>query len=67
LHAEPTIIRERFLQRGWEPQRVQEAVEEAIKLEHADFIDLRVDTSTHSVSEAARIVRAQAGNWPGLT
>ena len=66
LHADPDSIRQRFLQRGWQPNRVSEAVEQAIKLDRADFVDFHVDTSTYSVSEVARIVCARAGNWPGL-
>ncbi len=66
LHADPDTIRQRFLQRGWQPKRVIEAVEQAAKLDGADFVDLRVDTSAYSVSEVARIVCARAGDWPGL-
>jgi len=67
LHADPSLIKERFLQRGWNPHRVDEAVREVAELEHANFADLRVDTDDHSVKEVARMVRAKAGNWPGLT
>ena len=67
LHAEPDIIRQRFLQRGWAPKLVNEAVEEAIKLDRSDFVDLHVDTSTFSIAEVASMVRVQAGNWPGLS
>jgi hypothetical protein len=67
LHADPGLIKERFLQRGWNPHRVDEAVREVAELEHAKFADLRVDTDDHSVKEVARMVRAKAGNWPGLT
>jgi adenylylsulfate kinase-like enzyme len=66
LHAEARIVRQRFLQRGWAPHLVDQAVAEAIQLDHADFIDLRVDTSTASIVEVAQLVRVQAGNWPGL-
>ena len=66
LSADPDTIRQRFLQRRWQPERVKEAVEQAIRLDCADFVDLRVDTSTYSVPEVARIVCARAGNWPGL-
>jgi adenylylsulfate kinase-like enzyme len=67
LCADPTVIKERFLQRGWNPHMADEAVSEVTELEHAKFPDLRVDTDDHSVQEVARMVRAQAGNWPGLT
>jgi broad-specificity NMP kinase len=67
LRADPGMIKERFLQRGWNPHRVDEALREAAELEHTKFADLRVDTDNHSVKEVARMIRAQAGNWPGLT
>ena len=67
LDADPTAIKERFLQRGWNPHMVDEAMGEVTELEHAKFADLRVDTDDHSVQEVAQIVRVQAGNWPGLT
>jgi hypothetical protein len=67
LRAEPDVIKERFLQRGWSPHRVGEAIREIAGLERAEFADLRVDTTDRSVKEVARMVRVQAGNWPGLT
>jgi hypothetical protein len=67
LSADPSVIRGRFLQRGWSPHLVDEAIREVAELEHAKFADLRVDTDDHSVKEVAGMVRAQAGNWPGLT
>src|SRR5215467_15883179 len=44
LRADPEVIKERFLQRKWNPQRVEEAIREVAGLEHATFADLRVDT-----------------------
>jgi broad-specificity NMP kinase len=67
LRADPSVIKERFLQRGWNPHPVDEAVREVAELEHTQFADLRVDTDDHSVKEVARMVGAQAENWPGLT
>jgi hypothetical protein len=67
LNADPSVIRSRFLQRGWNPSLVDEAIREAAQLKHAKFADLRVDTDDHSVKEVAEMVRSQAGNWPGLT
>ena len=67
LHAEPNVIKERFLQRGWKPPLVDDAIREVAELERTKFADLRVDIGDHSVKEVARMVRAQAGNWPGLT
>jgi hypothetical protein len=67
LRADPRVIRERFLRRGWNPHQVDEAIREVTKLERSEFADLRVDTDDHSVKDVARIVRAEAGNWPGLT
>lgn len=67
LRADPSVIKERFLQRGWNPHRVDEAIHEVAELEHTKFADLRVDTDDHSVKEVARMVRAKAGNWPDLT
>jgi len=66
LLADPDTIRRRFLQRGWKPELVSEAIEQATKLDWANFVDLRVDTSAYSVSEVARIGCSRAGNWPGL-
>jgi uncharacterized Ntn-hydrolase superfamily protein len=42
-------------------------MKDAAELDNTDFADLRVDTSGHSIEELARMVRSQAGNWPGLT
>ena len=67
LRADPSVIKERFLQRGWKSHMVDEAVGEAAELEHSKFAELRVDTDGHSVQEVAGMVRNQAGNWPGLT
>jgi hypothetical protein len=66
LQADPETIRQRFLQKRWKPELVSEAVKQAIELGRADFVDLRVDTSARSVAEVARLVRARAGDWPGL-
>lgn len=65
LRADPNMIKERFLQRGWKPHLVDDAIHEVAELEQAKFADIRVDTVDHSVKEIAQIVRAQAGNWPG--
>jgi hypothetical protein len=46
---------------------VDGAIRQVAELEHATFADLIVDTHDHSVEEVARMVRAKAGNWPGLT
>ena len=67
LRAELDIIRQRFLWRRWQPQRVSEAIKDAVDLEHADFADFTVDTSAYSVSQVAHMVRTRAGDWPGLT
>jgi hypothetical protein len=67
LNADSSVIRRRFLQRGWNPGLVHEAVREVADLKDATFADLRVDTDERSVKEVAEIVSAQAGNWPGLT
>jgi hypothetical protein len=67
LHADPSVIKERFLQRGWKPHLVDDASREVAELEHTKFADLRVDTDDYSVKEVARMVRVQADNWPGLT
>jgi hypothetical protein len=67
LRADPGIVKERFLLRGWQPHRVDEAMKDAAELDTTDFADLRVDIGGHSIEELARIVRSQAGNWPGLT
>jgi broad-specificity NMP kinase len=67
LRAEPGVIKERFLRRGWSPHRVDEAIREVAELERTKFADLRVDTDDRSAKEVARMVRDQAGNWPGLT
>jgi hypothetical protein len=67
LSADPSVIRSRFLQRGWSPHLVDEAIREAAQLKHAKFADRRVDTDDHSVKEVAEMVRAKAGNWPGLS
>ena len=66
LSASLDTIRQHFLQRGWHPERMSEAVEQAMKLDRADFVDFRVDTTNYSVPEVAGIVCARAGNWPGL-
>lgn len=67
LDAGPSVIKKRFLQRGWKPHLVDDAIREVAELEHAKFADIRVDTVDHSIEEIARMVRTQAGNWPGLT
>lgn len=67
LRADSAVIKERFLQRGWKPHLVDDAIREVAELEHVKFADLRVDIGDHSIKEVARMVRAQAGNWPGLT
>jgi hypothetical protein len=67
LRADPRVIKERFLRRGWNPHQVDEAIREVAKLERSEFANLRVDTDDHSVKDIARIVCAEAGNWPGLT
>lgn len=67
LSADPSVIRSRFLQRGWSPHLVGEAIREATQLKVAKFADLRVDTDDHSVKEVAEMVRARAGDWPGLS
>jgi hypothetical protein len=67
LRADPSVVKERFLQRGWKPHLVDDAIREVAELEHVKFADIRVDTVDHSIEEVARMVRAQAGNWPGLT
>ena len=67
LRAGPDVVGERFLRRGWSPHLVDDAVREVAELEHVTFADLRVDTDDHPVEEVARLVRAQAGSWPGLT
>jgi len=67
LRADPSAIKKRFLQRGWKPHLVDDAIREVAELEHTKFADLRVDTDDYSVKEVARMVRAQADNWPGLT
>lgn len=67
LAPDPSVISSRFLQRGWNPSLVDEAIREATQLKHAEFADLRVDTDDHSVKEVAEMVRTQVGNWPGLT
>lgn len=66
LRADPSVIEQRFLQRGWQPHRVNEAIKQAAELDRADFADFRVDTTNHSVKEVAQMVRVQAGNWPGF-
>jgi adenylylsulfate kinase-like enzyme len=66
LFAESSVIEQRFLQRGWQADRVNEAVKEAAELDRADFADFRVDTTSQSVKEVAQVVRVQAGDWPGL-
>lgn len=48
------------------PHLVDQAIRQVAELEHATFADLRVDTDDRSVEEVARMVRAKAGNWPGL-
>jgi hypothetical protein len=67
LWAEPDVIKKRFLQRGWKPHRVDEAIREVAELKWAKFADLQVDTNDQSAEEVARMVRDQAGNWPSLT
>lgn len=67
LRADPNVIKERFLQRGWQPHLVDDAIRDVAELEHAEFTNLRVDTDDQSVKEVARMVRARAGDWPGLT
>jgi hypothetical protein len=67
LGGDPSVIRVRFLQRGWSPHLVDQAIRQVAELEHATFTDLRVDTDDHSVEQVARMVRAKAGDWPGLT
>jgi hypothetical protein len=66
LLADSSVIEQRFLQRGWQPHKVNEAIREGAELDRADFASFRVDTTNHSVKEVAQMVRAQAGNWPGL-
>jgi hypothetical protein len=66
LRADPNIIQERFLLRGWQPHRVDEAMNQVAELDNTDFADLCVDIGNHSVEEVARMVRSQAGDWPGL-
>jgi len=66
LRADPSVIKERFLQRGWNPHLSDEVIREVAKLERTKFADLRVDTDDRSVQEVAWMVRAQVGNWPGL-
>jgi hypothetical protein len=67
LDGNPRVIKDRFLRRGWSPHLVDEAISEVAQLAHVTFADLRVDTDDLSVEEVAQRVRAQAGNWPGLT
>jgi hypothetical protein len=58
-------LRERFLGRGWRTELVDVVVREAEAMERQDFADLCVDTDGLSVADVARLVRKQAGEWPG--
>lgn len=65
LRVDSAELKERFLARGWRPDLVQEAVVEAEALERSDYADVCVDTAGFGVPETARLVREQAGGWPG--
>ncbi len=67
LRADTTVIKDRFLRRGWNPHLVDDAIREVTDLEYAEFADIRVDTDNHSIKEVAWMVRTQIGAWPGLT
>jgi hypothetical protein len=47
--------------------RAEQAVEYADELEREDVSDFTVDTQGRDVPEVARLVRAEAGDWPKIT
>lgn len=60
-------LRGRFLGRGWKPQIVDRIVGEAEAMDRGGFADLCVDIGGTTVAEAASLVIARTGGWPGLT
>jgi hypothetical protein len=61
-------LRNRFIQRGWRTDLVEDTIKDAAVLDHSNFADLSVDTHGLSVRAVAALVRKQAGGWPqGLT
>ncbi|MEU4512352.1 adenylyl-sulfate kinase [Nonomuraea wenchangensis] len=65
LRVDGAELKERFLGRGWRTELVEEAIAEADALDRSDHADVCVDTGGLAVPEAARLVREQAGGWPG--
>ncbi|NUP03965.1 MAG: hypothetical protein HOW59_39180 [Nonomuraea sp.] len=65
LRVDSAELKERFLARGWRPDLVEDALAEAASLDRGDYADVCVDTDGLGVSETARLVREQAGGWPG--
>ncbi|MEP6814060.1 MAG: AAA family ATPase [Marmoricola sp.] len=62
LDTEETTLRERILERGWDPEDADEAVAEAAALGKAKFVDVSIDTTGASVGAVAERVRPLLSN-----
>ncbi|KOX23708.1 hypothetical protein ADK67_20330 [Saccharothrix sp. NRRL B-16348] len=61
LRVNRAELRARFLGRGWLPEHVDQALDDADALERADFADFTVDTDGRAPAEIAAEIRDR---WP---
>lgn len=57
LSADPAVLRERILARGWDEQDVDEAVAENAALREASFIDVTLEAADLSVAQTVNLLR----------
>lgn len=67
LRADRATLIERFVNRGFMTQLAEENADEAEEMDRLDFAELCVDTGGMSVTEAARLVRERAADWPSTS
>ncbi|MFG1947792.1 hypothetical protein [Nonomuraea sp. NPDC048826] len=67
LRVESDELRQRFINRGWRPDLVDDALAEADSLDHADFTGRSIDTSGLTASQVAGRVLDQAGALPHIS
>jgi hypothetical protein len=66
LRVAPDELRRRFVGRGWYARRADEIIRVADDMDRDDVGDVCVDTDGLTPMEIAGLVRATAGDWPGL-
>jgi hypothetical protein len=60
-------LRRRFVGRGWQAQRADEIVRLADDMNRRNVGDVSVDIDGLTPAQAAGLVRATLGDWPGLS